>query len=107
MNHTGVGRHLVACAELDDVARHERLRVDDAKVSVPHDRGPRRVELTQRFHRAPGAPFGHEANQRIDDENGRDGGGLEAIAQQQRDDGSRDQEKDDDTGQLVAENDQR
>jgi hypothetical protein len=52
-------------------------------------------------------PLGHEANQRVDDKDGRDSGGLEAIAEEQGDDGRRDQEEHDDAGQLVAEDDQR
>jgi hypothetical protein len=102
-----VCRHAMSRTDVDDVARHERLRVDEAQMALADYGRARHVEIEQGFHGPPRAPFGEEADERVDDEDGRNRGRLESISKDQRDDGRRQKEKDDHSRQLVAQDGER
>ena len=59
------------------------MRVDKLQLSLTDDSGARHVEIEQRLHRAPGAPLGQEADERVDNEHRGDGRGLETVAEKQ------------------------
>ena len=102
-----IGGHAVSRGHLDDVARHERVRVDQPQLSLADDSRARDVELEQRLHRAAGAPLGQEADERVDDEDRGDRDGFEAIAEKQRQHGRSQEQEDDHAGELIAKNRQR
>ncbi len=102
-----VGRHAVSRGHLDDIARDERLRVDEPQVSLPDDGRARHVEIEQRLHRAAGAPLGQETDERVDDEDRGDGRGFEPIAEEQGETGRRHEQEDDHAGELIAKNRER
>ncbi len=107
LNQPRVGRHAAAEVELDDVARHDRRRIDSAELSRPNDRGFRHVELQQRLHRAPRPKLRDETDDCVDGEDGRNRHRLDAIAECERNSDGRNQQVDDDALELIGEDAQR
>ena len=101
-----IRRHAVARVEPHDVARHEGLGWHRQQPPAPLHERVRRLQLQQRLHRAPGTPFGGESQHRIDHQHRGDGRGFEPIADEEGQDGRRDQQADHDTAELIAENHQ-
>ena len=101
MNQPGVGRHLAAGGELDDVPRDQADGIDDLQMSVSNDGRVRDVEREQCFDGAPGAQLGDHAEDRVDEQYGADRRRLDPIPEEQRDD-DRAQEQEHDHASKLA-----
>ena len=108
VDETQVGRDLVAGFEKHDVAGRRDPRPECSRVSPPRTRARlRRKHVADRVERLLRPALLHEAEQRIEDDDGEDDRGVEPQAQHQLDEAGGEQDIDEDVVELGEEPQQR
>ena len=102
-----IGRDDVAAFQEHDVAWHEIGGGDDRGLSASSHGGLGGAHLAKGLHRARGFQLGDEAEQRIDDQDGENGAGLDPFTESERSDHGGGEQRHEETPELRQENQPR
>jgi hypothetical protein len=106
LDETAVGWDAAAGGEDGQVTWDEKGGLDLSLDSAPDDMGDRDGLLPERRQGLLGSPFGGEADDGVEDDDGQDGEGLDPVAEGERNECGRHQEQDDEAPKLGQEDDQ-